>query len=479
MNIVQKFSILSFFWVFFFVIVSGSVLNYNMQRNMMEREGGITSEFVRGRVKEKLTVQDAPRTMLKMNERGYIEMFRDIRMIPEIIGIDVYGPDKTVLWSDREEFIGSKALQNAELQDALSGEDVVDMYVDAGNVHYGRGLEHLLMVYVPITDDLGKVIGVVAAYKVSPVFYESLRRGKVSIWLLSVGGGVLFYISFFGLFYKAYRTQKEMDEGIHRLNKELFDLNSHLENLVDERTLALKKSRDDIQAMFEKMIQMEKLSTLGSLVGEIAHQINNPLVGVVNTAQLALMQAEEGSQLKEDLKGIENAGIECKRIIRKFLDFTRPARFKLSPVDINALLEGSLEVLEKQLRLSNIVVERSYGEKLPPVNVDTTLMTQVFFNIINNAKDAMPDGGRLMISTFLEGEGWLGISFRDTGTGIRDEDMAELFSPFFTTKGEGAGTGLGLSVAANIINSHNGRIYAESKVGEGTAFHIRLPINTD
>ena len=409
-----------------------------------------------------------------------------------------------------------------------------------------------------------------------------------SIWLLSVGGGLLFYISFFGLFYKAYKTQKEMDEGIHRLNRELSDLNVHLENIVDERTLALKRSRDDIQAIFDavtdiivvkdldsniemanrsaaavfnrghdgivgekcyrlfwggdspcpgcpisetlvnkrsastevtnihngevfdlsifpvidekgkvqkvieyakvvtpqkrlenKVIQMEKLSTLGSLVGEIAHQINNPLVGVVNTAQLALMQVEEGSLLKEDLKGIEKAGIECKRIIRKFLDFTRPARFKLSPVNINTLLEDSLEVLEKQLRLKNIAIERKYGEGIPAVDVDTTLMTQVFFNIITNAKDAMPDGGRLTISTFPEGPGSLGISFSDTGTGIKGEDMAKIFSPFFTTKGEGAGTGLGLSVAANIIRSHSGRIYAESKVGEGTTVHIRLPLSRE
>ncbi len=586
MNLIQKFSILSFLWVFLFVIVSGSALNYYLKMNMVEREGGITSRFITAKVKEKMTFQDSPRSSLKFEKRVYIDMFRDIRSIPEIVGIDIYNTDKTVLWSDKEEFIGRQFLQNAELQRALKGENVISLDIDSSRVNYGKGLENLMIVYLPIYDDTDRIIGVVASYKVSPVFYKGLKKVRNSIWLLSVLGGFFFYISFFGLFNKAYRTQKKMDEGIRNLNKQLVDLNAHLENKVEERTLALKRSRDEIQAVFDavtdiiivrdlnysivmanrtaymlvnenqnsirnkkcygffmgseqpcplcpvmenepykkstiieiknihtgeifelstfpvfdekgniraiieygkvvtsqkkmerQLIQMEKLSALGELVGEIAHQINNPLIGVINTAQLSLTQLKEGDPLWDDLREIEKAGIECKKIINKFLDFIKPTKFEPIFADINMLIEDSIEIAVKQSGLKNITVEKRYGHDLPSIKIDPTLIMQVFLNVINNANDAMPDGGTIIISTSCSGDRWAGIDFADTGCGIKQKDIPNIFAPFFTTKHDNGGTGLGLRVAANIVNLHQGKIYAESKVGKGTVFHIRLPIN--
>ena len=126
--------------------------------------------------------------------------------------------------------------------------------------------------------------------------------------------------------------------------------------------------------------------------------------------------------------------------------------------------------------LKGIQIEKRYTEGLPPVNVDTTLMTQVFFNLIKNAREAMEGGGTLTIMTGLSEEGYIEINFTDTGPGIEKENLSHIFSPFFTTKRDKGGTGLGLSVVSNIVSRRKGRIWATSEVGKGTTFTIRLPV---
>ncbi|OGP30690.1 MAG: hypothetical protein A2073_01235 [Deltaproteobacteria bacterium GWC2_42_11] len=250
------------------------------------------------------------------------------------------------------------------------------------------------------------------------------------------------------------------------LFKEIKDMKENLENLVEERT--------------RQVIQMEKLSSIGEIMGEIAHQINNPLVGVLNFAQLALRKIDEGQPIREEVETIEKAGTECKDIIQRLLTFSKKSRFEKSREDINCILNEGIALVERQFNLKGIIVEKKYAEELPKVMIDATLMRQAFFNLINNARQAMPNGGELTIATSAVSNPsyvrWVEIRISDTGVGIKKENLPKIFTPFFTTKREGEGIGLGVFVVHNIIKRHTGDIHVESEEGGGTTFIIKLPI---
>ncbi|MEE8185191.1 MAG: ATP-binding protein, partial [Thermodesulfobacteriota bacterium] len=242
---------------------------------------------------------------------------------------------------------------------------------------------------------------------------------------------------------------------------------------ITDRVMMEEKTRE--------VIQMEKLSSLGELMGGIAHQINNPLVGVVNFSQLVLKKMDKDHPLREDVETIRKAGIECRDIIKKLLAFSRQSSFEPVPLEANRLVDESLELLEGQFGLKKIHIDKFYKEKLPLLMLDPTLVKQVFFNIINNAWQAMSEGGRLQISTSLFKntfhDDMVEINFSDNGVGIKEDDLQNVFKPFFTTKDGEGGVGIGLTVVQDIVNRHNGEIKVESKEGAGTTFTIRFQVN--
>lgn len=734
LNIIQKFSIFSLLWVIFFVIISGVVLAYHLESTMIEREGSVTSDFVKTMVDERLISEDFK--SVSPSQRRFTNLFKAILLIPDIVAINAYDKDGKIIWSDFEEIIGRKSIDNIELEKAILGDNLFVLRKKRrSNESHLTGYNELLEVYTPIKNG-AETVGVVTTFKSSKTLFAKLKKGRMAIWKMSAAGGLIFYISFFSFFYRAYKTEKAMHEGIQKLNRELttinevivtlsrslnlqqllkdvmekvfevlgakagsiflakkdnkninhkvsigfsdeelnqieseskeerlsciknnmteaipFNLSSQgiskgpsvrvplvsggntlglmeltfpedkknfpydekelftsighqigvsvekarlyqevkefgqgLEVMVEERTIELERSRDEIQAIFdavtdiivvsdmehniimanrsaleifginskdilgkrcyelfkgssspcdgcvepetinkdksysleitnieteeiynistfpmrdesgniraiieyakviteqkqmeEQVIQMEKLSTLGELLGEIAHQINNPLVGVVNYAQMALKQLDEDQPVREELEVIEKAGLTCKDTIKKLLEFTRPATFEWEVLDCNKLIDESITMIGQQMGLNDIKVKKDFSKTLPPVKGDSTLMTQVFFNLINNAREAMGKSGTLTIATNTSEDTRVNISFSDTGPGIKKDNLAQVFSPFFTTKRDEGGTGLGLSVVSNIVVRHKGKIWASSKVSGGTTFTITLP----
>lgn len=259
------------------------------------------------------------------------------------------------------------------------------------------------------------------------------------------------------------RKEKALRESEEKLKV----YSENLEEIVEEKT--------------KQVIQMEKLSSLGELMGGIAHQINNPLVGVVNFSQLVLKNMGTDHPLREDVETIRKAGIECREIIKKLLAFSRQSSFEPVPLEVNPLIDESLELLERQFDLEKIHIDKSYEEKLPLLRLDPTLAKQVFFNIINNARQAMSEGGKLQISTSLLKsilhDDMVEINFSDNGVGIKKNDLQNVFNPFFTTKDGEGGVGIGLTIVQDIVNRHNGEIKVESKEGTGTIFTIRFQVN--
>ena len=245
--------------------------------------------------------------------------------------------------------------------------------------------------------------------------------------------------------------------------------------------LALRNSNlyRQLQETQLQLIQAEKMSALGQLAGGLAHEINNPLSGILGLTQLVLENTPPASQNHTDLKDIEKAVFRCKKIIVSLLSFARQEKTRMEPLNINEVIEETLTLCARQMELKSVRINRLFTQGLPMANGDFQQLMQVFLNLFTNARDAMPEGGELTVETRLlkdpAGRELLVTTVSDTGTGIKPEILDSVFDPFFTTKPVGKGTGLGLSVCLGIINKHNGAIKAYSRPGGGSTFTISLP----
>jgi two-component system NtrC family sensor kinase len=264
----------------------------------------------------------------------------------------------------------------------------------------------------------------------------------------------------------------EMTRALRRLEDELAGVMDGLERQVEARTA-------DLKAAHETLLRAEKLSSLGKLSASIAHEINNPLAGILTFAKLVSRTLAEGppddakrAALQRNLALVERETQRCSAIVRNLLDFTRERPMKPGPLDPRRAVDEALSLVENQAQTQGITVERDLGP-VPDVLADFGQLRQAFLNIALNACEAMGSSGRLRVVTRAL-DGTVEIAFADTGPGIPPERLASIFDPFFTTKEKG--TGLGLSVVYGIVERHGGTIDVRSDPGEGTTFTLRLPM---
>ena len=237
----------------------------------------------------------------------------------------------------------------------------------------------------------------------------------------------------------------------------------HYRNITEERRLQ------------QEVIQQEKMAAIGMLAGGVAHEINNPLGGILAFTQLMMRDLKDGDSMKEDLAEVEHAAVRCKKIVADLLDFSRASTGKEKQwLDINLLIEKIVPFLKTELKSYNINLKLDLKKELPNVYGGASRLQQVFLNLFTNACQAMPKGGDLVVSTFRKDTN-LCISVGDTGYGIPKENLSRIFDPFFTTKASGKGTGLGLSISYRIVKEHDGIIAVESREGKGTKFTVKLP----
>jgi PAS domain S-box-containing protein len=241
------------------------------------------------------------------------------------------------------------------------------------------------------------------------------------------------------------------------------------------------RDRMEMERKLEKtriqLLQAEKMSSLGKLAAGVAHQLNNPLGGITLYAQLMMEEYPLEDAAREDLKRIIDDAERCRNTVRELLEFARQTRQEIRLNDLNHAISRTLFLLENQSLFHNIEIIKSLDPDLPKVPSDVQQLNHVFMNIILNAAEAMEGTGQLRVET-LPSDNGCGVLIRisDTGPGIPEDALPHIFEPFFTTKEEGKGTGLGLSLAYGIIENHSGRIWAESKLGQGTTFTIELPM---
>jgi two-component system NtrC family sensor kinase len=228
-----------------------------------------------------------------------------------------------------------------------------------------------------------------------------------------------------------------------------------------------------LRRMERQLSQSEKMAATGRLMASLAHEINNPLQAIQNC--LALLMGRPMVEEKRQ-SYLQMANQEVERLIeltKRMLDFYRPSSEARVEVNLNTILDDVCALAAKRLQQDRVVLYRAYNSDVPPIQAIPNELKQVFLNLMLNAAQAMPNGGNLWVSTFVEQDGqWVVIEFKDTGVGIPPEDLPRLFEPFFSTKEEG--TGLGLAVSYSIVARHGGRIEVESEVGKGSKFTVRL-----
>lgn len=224
-------------------------------------------------------------------------------------------------------------------------------------------------------------------------------------------------------------------------------------------------------------MQSEKLASLGRLASGVAHEINNPLTGILTFSHLLMRKLKDNSELQKELEIIVRETNRVSIIVRGLLDFARESKPQKRPCNINELILHTLTLIERQSVFQNIRIMKNLDPQIPMILLDANQIQQVFMNILLNAADAMPAGGVLNITTFLVSEdSFMQIKFTDTGCGIPEKNLNKIFDPFFTTKADKKGTGLGLAVSYGIIDRHRGQIEAQSEEGKGTTFIIKLPL---
>jgi signal transduction histidine kinase/ActR/RegA family two-component response regulator len=252
--------------------------------------------------------------------------------------------------------------------------------------------------------------------------------------------------------------------------------NQTTENIKTSRE-QLEKTVETLKTTQNQLIQSEKLSGIGEFVAGVAHELNNPLTSVMGFAEL-LQQSDMAEQQRRYLDVIAKSAKRCQKIVASLLSFARRHAPERKVVCVNEIVESAVEILQYQMRTSNIEVITQLDPNLPATEVDSHQMQQVFLNIINNARQAMegrPTKGLLRVTT-ESSDGKVRIIIQDNGPGIPPENITKIFNPFFTTKEVGKGTGLGLSLCYGLVSEHGGTITPSSEPGQGATFTIELPV---
>ena len=231
-------------------------------------------------------------------------------------------------------------------------------------------------------------------------------------------------------------------------------------------------------AVQRQLAEAERLAALGRLAAKVAHELNNPMDGILRYVNLAIrvVEQEKPEKAKEYLTQCREGLMRMVQITTELLEFSRRARTSLEYVRIDQIIEEAIRIMESRAEALNVRILRDYRGNMPEIRSGN--LFQVFCNLTKNALDAMPNGGELLISSRLEGENAV-VEFRDTGTGFAPEDAETLFEPFFTTRGPGRGTGLGLAICRDILEGYGGKITAKNAPGGGSIFTVMLPVKSD
>lgn len=272
----------------------------------------------------------------------------------------------------------------------------------------------------------------------------------------------------------------QMSLLLRSANAEIVAWTKTLEDRIAQKTTELKRAH-------EQVLHVEKMATIGKMAAVMAHEINNPLAGILTYAKLVRKWVDKDQlttppkklEASQCLDLIATESRRCGDLVKNLLVFSRTAPLNKQMTDVRDIIDRSVRLIRHQLDMNGIQLQLDVPVHLPPIQCDAAQIGQVLLALIMNAIDAMPRGGNLWISTRLDASAFeYCITMRDDGTGIAPDILAQIFEPFLTTKETGKGVGLGLAVSQRIIERHDGRIAVQSELGKGTTFTIHLPLQS-
>jgi two-component system, NtrC family, sensor kinase len=358
---------------------------------------------------------------------------------------------------------------------------VYDTVLTNGQDYTGRALvvnQWYITRYTPLRDHTGAVIGILYVGAKEASFQrlvDSFRR-----WLLLIAGASVILAAAISIpvAWSISRPLSDLAHATRQVAEGDWSVRAPTYGRSEMGILAgsFNTMVETLRDTHEQLLQKEKLASLGQLAAGVAHEINNPLGSVLLYADILCRDTPaDDHQRRDDLQMIIKEATRCKTIVTDLLNFSRQKRVLAQKTDLAALLQTIIAEASQKPSHARISLSAEIDPALPEIEADPLQLNQVFLNLMNNAVDAMPDGGSLILRAQKGPQpGFVTVQVQDTGTGISKENMSKLFTPFFTTKPIGTGTGLGLAIAYGIVKMHQGQISVHSVVGQGTTFTITL-----
>jgi two-component system NtrC family sensor kinase len=279
----------------------------------------------------------------------------------------------------------------------------------------------------------------------------------------------------------AYRLPIRSEDELGDLARSFNKMTAEVETVHAEIEERVRRKTAELEKAHKVLLSSEKMASLGKLAATVAHEINNPLFGILTYARLVLRrlartEVEGRDEMAEQLETIERESKRCGDLVKNLLTFSRQAPSHREPQDLNTIVHRAVQLVKHKLDMQGIELQESLADGLPAVECDANQIQQVVLILMVNASEAMPKGGRLMVVTQFDGACEQGVVLvKDTGSGIPQDVLPRIFDPFFTTKEDQNRTGLGLAVAASIVEQHTGEITVRSAPDEGTEFRVALP----
>ena len=371
-------------------------------------------------------------------------------------------------------------------------EEVYDKVIEKGTPWIGRAFvvnAWYITAYEPIKNIKGQVIGILYV----GILEEKFTDMRINIVSTFIGVTILGIAIAFGVTLvlansivkpvsRLTTASRHIADGdfSYKVDIKSNDEIGELGNIFNFMVRSIRERDTKIKEFAQaKMAEAERLAMIGQLAAGVAHEINNPLTGIILYCDIVLKSMPEDDVKRKSLEKIYHEAMRCKSIVKGLLDFARHKKPETKEASVNQTLETTLSLVKNQPLFHNIHLKNDLDQSLPLIKIDAGQIQQVFMNIIMNAVEAMDGKGDLSIKSQLsEDEKYIEISFTDTGPGIKSEHLKRIFEPFFTTKDAShGGVGIGLAISYRIIRNHNGRVDVTSEMRKGTTFTIKLPVS--
>ncbi len=376
---------------------------------------------------------------------------------------------------------GEQVIKREDLSTLPVVKDALGGKLARGTEEYDAGGVRKVAAFARVDNGVGAVIVEVPRDEVFKATNELSRRSL----LFAVGTVSLALVLAVLLGRRVTRPLRELQKTMMVISRGEFGVEVPIDGPAEIRSVGgalnqmsreLVRRSEQLQKTNAQLVQSEKLSAVGELAASVAHEVKNPMVGIVGFAQLG-QESTDLPEMLEYFKLIEQDAFRANKILQNLLEFSRPPEMEFEPLAPNDVVLGAMALCVHQLQMQGVKVETSLGDGLPSIRGNSNQLRQVLLNLMLNAGQAMDQSPKKLItvSTQQPEQGFVEIRVSDTGPGLAEDVKDKLFKPFFTTKRRGQGTGLGLSVSRTIIESHRGQIRAEGEPGKGATFIIRLP----